>query len=165
VHFPPCPGDRLGLLPMPLASARLGPDGIEPPAEVTAELTQRAAGVARELASRQSRAATARRAREDLARPPGRPPVTEAADVQRGNGQLPREHEAVRYDAFPPWTDPDTWWYLCDGCGDDRITGAKLKASRVIHVVATYERTSTGRYEVVQRRYGAGISEPGQAAS
>jgi len=32
-------------------------------------------------------------------------------------------------------------------------------------VVATYERTSTGRHEVVQRRYGAGVSEPGQAVS
>jgi Competence protein CoiA-like family len=42
VHFPPCPGDRLGLMPMPLASARLGPGGIEPSAEATAELAQRA---------------------------------------------------------------------------------------------------------------------------
>ncbi len=162
VHFPPCPGDRLGLLPMPLASARLGPDGIEPPAEATAELTRRAAGVARELAARQARAAAARRAREDLARPLARPPTIESADGRRENCQLLREHEAFRYSAFPPWTDPDTWWYLCDGCGDDRITGAKLKASPVIHVVATYERISTGRYETVHRRYGAGISEPGK---
>ncbi len=131
-------------------------------AEATAELTRRAAGVARELAARQARAAAARRAREDLARPLARPPTIESADGRRENCQLLREHVAFRYDPFPPWTDPDTWWYLCDGCGDDRITGAKLKASSVIHVVATYERTSTGRYKTVHRRYGAGISEPGQ---
>jgi hypothetical protein len=165
VHWPPCPGDRLGLLWMPLASARLGPDGIEPSAEATAGLARLADGVARELAARQARAAAARRAREDVARPPMGPPVTESADAREENGQLLREHEAFRYDAFQPWTDPDSWWYLCDECGDDRITGAKLKVSRVIHVVATYERTSTGRHEVVQRRYGAGVSEPGQAAS
>jgi Competence protein CoiA-like family len=68
VHSPPCPGDRLGLLWMPLASARLRPDGIEPPAEATSELTRLAAGVSRELAARQARTAAARRAREDLAR-------------------------------------------------------------------------------------------------
>jgi Competence protein CoiA-like family len=165
VHFPPCSGDRLGLLPMPLASARLGPDGIEPSAEATAELTRRAAGVARELAAGQARAAAAHRAREDRVRPLARPPVTESADGRRESCQLLREHEAARYDAFPPWTDPDTWWYLCDGCGDDRITGAKLKASPVIHVVATYERTGTGRHEIVHRRYGAGVYGPGKAAS
>ena len=142
VHSPPCPGDRLGLLPMPLASARLGPDGIEPSAEAAAELTRLAAGVARELAARQARAAAARRAHEDLARPLARPPIIGSADARRKNCQLLREHEAFRYDAFPPWTDPDTWWYRCDGCGDDRITGAKLKASPVIHVVATYDRIS-----------------------
>jgi hypothetical protein len=165
VHSPPCPGDRLGLLWMPLTSARLGPDGIEPSAEAAAGLARLAADAARELATRQARAAAVRRAREDLTRPPGGPPVTESADARRENCQLRREHKAVRYDAFQSWTDPDTWWYLCDECGDDRITGAKLKASRIIHVVATYERTSTGRHEVVQRRYGADVSEPGQAAS
>jgi hypothetical protein len=64
VHAPPCPGDRLGLLEMPLASARLRPDGIEPSAETTAELTRLAAAVGRELAARQARATAARRARE-----------------------------------------------------------------------------------------------------
>jgi len=165
VHSPPCPGDRLGLLWMPLVLAQLGPDGIEPSAEAVAELTRLAAAVGRELAARQARAAAARRAREDLARPLARLPIVESADAQRENCQLLREHEAFRYDAFPPWTDPDTWWYRCDECGDDRIPGAKLKASAVIHVVATYERTSTGRHEVVHRRYGAAASEPGRWAS
>jgi hypothetical protein len=81
--------------------------------------------------------------------------------ARRDNGQILGEHEAFRYDAFPPWTNPDTWWYRC---GDDQITGARLKASPVIHVIATYERTSTGRHEVVNRRYGA-ESEPGRRAS
>jgi len=165
VHLPPCPGDRLGLWWMPLASARLSPDGIEPPAEATAGLNRLAADVARELAARQARAAAARRGCEDMARPLARPPTTESADGRMESCQLLHEHEAVRYDAFQPWTDPNTWWYRCDGCGDDRITGAKLKASPVSHVVATYERISTGRYETVHRRYGAGISEPGKAAS
>jgi hypothetical protein len=165
VHAPPCPGDRLGLLRMPLASARLRPDGIEPSAETTAELTRLAAAVGRELAARQARAAAARRARENLVRPLGRPPVIESADPQRENCQFLSEHEAFRYDAFQPWTDPDTWWYRCYDCGDDRITGARLKASPVIHVVAIYERTGTGRHEVVYRRYGAAASEPrGQAS-
>lgn len=166
VHSPPCPGDRLGRLWMPLASARLGQDGIEPSAEAVAELTRLAAAAAgRELAARQARAAAARRAREEPVRPLARPPVIESADARTENCQLLREHEAFRYDAFPPWTDPDTWWYRCDECGDDRITGAKLKAGPVIHVVATYERTSTGRHEVVHRRYGAAGSEPGRWAS
>jgi hypothetical protein len=159
VHYPPCPGDRLGLLWMPLASAQLGPDGIEPSAEATAELTWLAAAVDRELAARQARAAAARRAREDWARPLAKPPIIGSADVRRDNCQLLWEHETFRCDAFPPWTDQDTWWYRCDECGDDWIIGAKLKASPVIHVVATYERTSTGRHEVIHRRYGAAASE------
>jgi hypothetical protein len=140
---------------MPLASARLRPDGIEPPAEATSELTRLAAGVSRELAARQARAAAARRARENLARPLARPPIIKSTDARRENCQLLAEHKAFRYDAFPPWTDSDTWWYRC---GEDRITGAKLQTSPVIHMVATYERTSTGRYEVVHHRYGAGVS-------
>jgi|HubBroStandDraft_6_1064221.scaffolds.fasta_scaffold31399_3 Competence protein CoiA-like family len=165
VHIPPCPGDRLGHLWIPLASARLGADGIEPSAEATAELTQRAADVVRELAARQARAAAARRVRENLVRPLARPPVIESADPRRENCQILSEHEAFRYDAFPPWTDPHTWWYRCDDCGDDRIPGTKLKASPVIHIVATYERTGTGRLEVVHRRYGAAASEPREQAS
>ena len=93
-------------------------------------------------ASSRCRPRAGRRAHEDLARPLARPPIIGSADARRKNCQLLREHEAFRYDAFPPWTDPDTWWYRCDGCGDDRITGAKLKASPVIHVVATYGRIS-----------------------
>ncbi len=67
--------------------------------------------------------------------------------------QLVRVHEAFRYDAFQPSTDPDSWWYRCDVCGD-KLTGAELKASPVIHVVRSYERIGTGRYVEVYRRYG-----------
>ena len=104
---------------IPLASARLRPDGIEPSAETTAALNRLAAAVGRELAARQARAAATRRARENLVRPLARPPVIESADPRKENYQFLSEHEAFRYDAFPPWTDPDTWWYLCDGCGDE----------------------------------------------
>ena len=117
------------------------------------------------MAARQARAAAAHRACEDLAPCSRETSGHRVCGCTEGDGQLLREHEAFRYSAFPPWTDPDTWWYLCDECGDDRITGAKLKASPVIHVVAIYERTSTGRYEIVHRRYGVGVSEPGKAAS
>jgi hypothetical protein len=40
-----------------------------------------------------------------------------------------------------------------------------MNASQIIHVVATYERTSTGRHEIVHRRYGVGVSAPGKAPS
>jgi hypothetical protein len=53
-------------------------------------------------------------------------------------------HEAFRYDAFPPWTDPDTWLYRCDVCGFE-LTGAWLKASQLIHIVKVMEHTSAGR--------------------
>lgn len=67
---------------------------------------------------------------------------------------LPQVHEAFRYDAFPPWTDPDTGWYYCDTCGD-RLTGAGIKASVIVHVVATTRPiTSTGRRPTVHTRYG-----------
>jgi hypothetical protein len=65
-------------------------------------------------------------------------------------GFLPAEcdrhrDDAFRFDAFPPWTDPDTWWYHCDVCGG-RLTGAEIKASPIIHIVSTLGGlTSTGQ--------------------
>ena len=134
------------------------------PLKATAELTRRAAGVARELAARRARAAAARRAGEDLARPLARPPTIESADGRRKSCQLLRGHEAFRYDAFPPWTDPDTWWCRCDGCGDDRITGAKLKAGPVIHVALLMNAPAMGGTKWLHRRYGV-ASKPGRRAS
>jgi hypothetical protein len=164
VHSPPCPEDRLATLWMPLESARLTWHGIELPAELTAELARLAEDVGRELAARsQAREAAARQARADQASVVARPsaitnPVT-ADKYRRLLRQLVRVHEAFRYDAFPPWTDPDSWWYRCDVCGD-KLTGAELKASSVIHVVRTYERSDAGRYVEVCRRYGAATAEP-----
>jgi hypothetical protein len=164
VHSPPCPGDRVATLWIPLETARLTWHGIELPADRAAELAWLAEGVARELAAKaQAREAAARQARADQAPAMARPPAAakpETADKHRQLlRQLGRVHEAFRYDAFPPWTDPDTWWYCCDVCGD-KLTGAELKASPVIHIVRTYERSDTGRYVEVCRRYGATTAEP-----
>ena len=59
-----------------------------------------------------------------------------------------------------PWCAWRTWWYRCDVCSD-KLTGADLKASPVIHVVGTYERIDTGRYAEVYRRYGGTTSMGG----
>ncbi len=86
-------------------------------------------------------------------------PRADAAEARQLLRQLVRVHEAFRYDAFLPWTDPDSWWYRCDVCGD-KLTGAELKASPVIHVVRTYECGATGRHVEVRRRYGGTTAEP-----
>jgi Competence protein CoiA-like family len=157
VHSPPGPEDRLATLWMPLESARLTWHGIELPAEVTAELARLAEDAGRALAARrQAQEAAARQARADQAPVVARPSAVTNPDKY---SQLVRVHEAFRYDAFPPWTDPDSWWYRCDVCGD-KLTGAELKASPVIHVVCTYERADTGRYVEVYRRYGITTAEP-----
>ena len=55
----PCPADQLATKWMPLASARLTPDGIKPPVQTTAELDRVAATAASELAAEQSQAEAA----------------------------------------------------------------------------------------------------------
>ncbi|MGD0639045.1 MAG: hypothetical protein ABSA72_13505, partial [Nitrososphaerales archaeon] len=157
VHSPPCPGDRLATLWMPLNSVRLTPQGIKLPAEITAELARMAETVARGLAAaRRSRSAATSPDCKDQS-PAATATSSAAAMKYRQRGRV---HEAVRYDAFPPWTDRDTWWYRCDVCGD-KLTGADLKLSPVIHVVGTYERLATGRYAEVYRRYGGAKSISG----
>jgi competence protein CoiA-like protein len=155
VHWPPCPEDQLDVLWMPLASARLTTDGIRPSDEATAEL------------ARQHEAATApaQPAATNLAPPAGSKmsprqspaslPITHASPGStRQAAQLPHAHYAFRYDAFPPWTDPDTWWYHCDACGG-RLTGAEINASTVTHIVPTPgRRTSTGQPLISYTRYG-----------
>jgi hypothetical protein len=158
VHSPPCPEDRLATLWMPLESARLTWHGIELPAEVTAELARLAEDADRELtARRQAQEAAARQARADQIPIIARPSAAINPDTPDKYNQLLRQlvrvHEACRYDAFPPWTDSDTWWYRCEVCGD-KLTGAELKASPVTHIVCTYERGDTGRYVEVYHRYG-----------
>jgi hypothetical protein len=78
----------------------------------------------------------------------------------RQAGKSLKIHHAFRYDAFPPWTDPDTWWYHCDACGG-RLTGAEMKTSPVIHVVpAVGHLTSTGQPLISYTQYG-GTTPPG----
>jgi CRISPR/Cas system-associated protein Cas10 (large subunit of type III CRISPR-Cas system) len=75
-------------------------------------------------------------------------------DGDQRNEQDPARHLAVRYDAFPPWTDPDTWWYYCDACGRDRITGAELRDSPIVHIAGTTKPSSIGRLGVIYTQYG-----------
>jgi hypothetical protein len=51
----------------------------------------------------------------------------------------------------------DTWWYRCDTCGD-RITGAELKGSPIVHIAGTTKASSTGQLEVIYTQYGGGMS-------
>jgi hypothetical protein len=151
VHWPPCPADELAVTWMPLGSARLTMLGIEPSTETVGELERLAAVADRELAVAREGRATATRGREqqdDAARPP----VIWRTDVARDKFQ--RTHEAFRWDAFPPWTDPDIWCYGCyDMCGLE-LTGAMLKASAIVHVVRAMEQASTGRPREIELRYG-----------
>ena len=41
-------------------------------------------------------------------------------------------HQALRYDAQPPWTDQATWRYLCDTC-DTTFTGSQLRSNPLRH--------------------------------
>lgn len=155
VHWPPCPADPLDTLWMPLASARLTPEGINPSADADGQLTWLAkAAVLRAQGAEQTRLPAARRTREYPPQPVVAPPVPRTPD---GGGQrnehAPARHLAVRYDAFPPWTDPDTWWYYCDTCGD-RITGAELKSSPIVHIAGTTKNSSLGQLEVIYTQYG-----------
>jgi hypothetical protein len=132
VHSLPSPEDRLATLWMPLGSARLNWHGIEPPAEVTAELARLEEDEARELAARrQAREAAARQARAHEAPVVESPSAVTRPDTGEKYRQLIRHlvrvHEAFRYDAFSPRTDPDSWWYRCDVCGD-KLTGAGVVA-------------------------------------
>ena len=116
----------------PLHSALLTPDGINMPIAGTDEVAP---------AGRCRRAGP--QTRPGLARPRLLTPANALARPCEGRVAV---HEAFRYDARPPWTDPDTWWYLCDECGRSRITGAELDTSAVIHTVAILKQlTATGR--------------------
>jgi hypothetical protein len=80
----------------------------------------------------------------------------------RRTGRRTPIHQAYRYDARPPRTDPDTWWYLCDACGSSRINGAELQASP-IHVVPTLEGLiSTGKPLISYVQHGGQASAAAQ---
>jgi hypothetical protein len=145
---------------MPLASARLTRDGIKPSAQTAAELGRLAAIAARELAAKQSREAAAARTRDERNHAVVLRSTAGQADAPIGGGQFGETHEAFRYDAFPPEADPDTWCFRCDICGLE-LTGAMLRASPVVHVIQTMERTRAGRPREIELRYG-GAPSPGQ---
>lgn len=155
VHWPPCPADPLDTLWMPLPSARLTSEGIKPSAETDAQLAWLAkAAVLRTEAAERPRLPAARPAREYPPRPVSVPPAARTPDGGQRNEQTTDRHLAVRYDAFPPWTDPDTWWYYCDACGGDRITGAELKSSPIVHIAGTTKPSSIGQLQVNYTQYG-----------
>ena len=159
VHWPPCPDDPLDTLWMPLAAAQLAAEGIEPSAEAAAELARQAekATLRAEIAKQATLPGTRRtRAEQPLAVTVPAPRPSDSAQ-QNGNAALP--HYAFRYDAFPPWSDPDTWWYWCDACGNSQITGAELKASPIIHIVKTAKTNRSGQLEIIRLRFGGGIAQ------
>jgi hypothetical protein len=157
VHWPPCPGDQLSTLWMPLGSAQqLTPEGINLSPEAAAQIARQAAA-ARSTAERAARQAATGTQQDPSSGRPAATPAKPAAGPPTGRGV--QIHQAYRYDARPPWTDPDTWWYLCDECGNSRITDAELKASPIIHIVATLERlTSTGKPLINYVQHGGATS-------
>lgn len=158
VHWPPCPNDRLDIFWMPLAAARLVTEGIRPSADAAAELARQAETARlRAEAARQAAPPDARRTR--AGRPPAVTiPAPKSGGIAQQNGNAALPHRAFRYDAFPPWTDPDTWWYCCEVCGS-RITGAELKASPITHIVETAKTNSSGQLETIHMRFGEGVAQ------
>jgi hypothetical protein len=51
--------------------------------------------------------------------------------------------------------------YWCDVCGFG-LTGAKLKASPIIHIVRIMKSTSTGRPQEIKQQFGGTGSEDGE---
>jgi hypothetical protein len=154
VHWPPCRADQLATIWMPLSSAVLTPGGINPSAEASAELDRLAAIAARDLAAaKRAQAAAAERHDKDQGHSVVWPRIRTTTVATRKSHKFVRVHEAYRYDAFPPWTDPDTWTYRCDVCGFG-LTGAMLNASPIIHVVRKLEQTIDWRLREIELRYG-----------
>lgn len=150
MHWPPCPEDQLGVLWMPLASARLTPDGIRPCTQVAAELARQPAVVRRSRPGPrpQARPAVVDQHRDNQTIMPL--PATRAPADREQPARLPATH-----DAFPPWTDPETWWFYCDTCGRT-YTGAEIKASPITHTVPSMgPRTPTGQQLITYTQYGA----------
>jgi Competence protein CoiA-like family len=161
-HWPPCPADELDVAWMPLASARLTLLGIEPSAETVDKLEQLAGVADRELAAAKQAQAAAQRWREDQHDAVTRPPAIWKTNLAWDESS--RTHEAFRWGAFPPWTDPDTWRYGCyDMCGLE-LTGAMLKASPIVHVVRAIEQASTGRLREIELRHGGAPSREALSA-
>lgn len=159
MHWPPCSDDELGVLWMPLASARLTPDGIRPGIKAAAEFARRAATIRRSQPRprpQQHYPPIARRTGDNQT---SMPIPTVRSNV--GNGRQPagvQDHDAFRYDAFPPWEAPETWWFYCDTCGRS-YTGAEINASPIIHTVPSAGPfTPTGQQLITYTRYGCSNS-------
>jgi hypothetical protein len=134
VHWPPCPEDALNVSWMPLTSARLVPEGIQPSTRAAAELARQAAITRRPRRGSPARARRPPPADRTRQHGPSRPLLAarDTADGAPPEKGLPQAHNAFRYDAFPPWADPATWWFYCDTCGRT-YTGAEIKASPITH--------------------------------
>ena len=100
VHWPPGPADQLATKWMPLALARLTPDGIKPSVQTTAELDRLAAIAASELAAERARAEAAARTRDERNHVVVLRSTAGKVDTPSDGGQFPETHEAFRWDAF-----------------------------------------------------------------
>jgi hypothetical protein len=162
-HWPPCPDDRIATAWMPLAAAQLTPRGIQPPAQILAQ-------IARQSTVGNSRLAPPGRSRTPAGPTPppspGQPQKHDPASRQPASGQTSpgsRAHHAFKYESRPPWTDPGTWRHYCDTC-NRTLTLAELKASPIIHIVAAaVTDATTGRPLVTYHRYGGGKCKTGEA--
>jgi hypothetical protein len=156
VHWPPCCGDQVATQWMPLESARLTPQGFRPSAEAAGEVARQA------IAARAANERAAHRSRLAVHRPA--PPATlSAATVPVAEPypcQPPQPHHAHRYDARPPWSEPETWLYWCDDCGRSGITGAELDASPINHIVPTVEPFARPGQQLIRYVPHGGLSAP-----
>jgi hypothetical protein len=99
---PPCCGDRLDALWMPLESAQLMTGGVRPSSQADTQLARRATAVMA-IGARAARLAQTG-VRQDQ--------QSAATQTPPGGSKRTRVHQTFHYDARPPWTDPDAWWYL-----------------------------------------------------
>ena len=135
VHWPPCLGDAIDVLWMPLAQAVLAGSSLLPSPQASRVLADRAA-TARARSQKSPRAPGTNTARRTAAKTPD---LLSSDTARRRLAELQHRplppHRAIRYDARPPWTDPLTWWFLCHLCGGKTYTGAELRSSPIPHYV------------------------------
>jgi len=155
VHWPPCWGDQLGIQWMSVNSAQLAPEGIRPSEDAAADVVRQASARAAQAdAPREERQAQVDVARAADRRTPAQVPAMRGELAERTAGDLSRPHHASRYDARPPWSNPDTWWFRCNQCGRDDITGAELKSSPIIHIVPVADELAASGERTRYVQYG-----------
>jgi hypothetical protein len=159
-HWPPCPQDRLGVRWMPLVSAQLTHQGIQPSPQAAAGLANRAAKPRKHAAASAKQAARPRTSVRDNQVTASMPATGRTPDERSQPGQTRQAHRAFRYDAFPPWADPDAWWFYCDTCARS-FTGTEIKANPNIHAVPSAgPLTSTGQQLISYTQYGSTPPQP-----